>query len=85
MKPMALMMMNKKNRDLLNKYKASLKLREAKSKYLLNAHTDWAMLEEFIQDCNNDPNLEVNITLGDGTKIQIKTKQKSSQNRGLDV
>lgn len=49
-------------------------LEEIKKKETLIRHnTDFAMLEEYIQQCNNNPGLVINVTLADGTKLEIKT------------
>lgn len=51
---------------------------------LLNAQTDWSMLEYFIQEVNNNPKLKVDIKLGDGTVLNIETykdKKESEYNR----
>jgi len=41
---------------------------------LLSNKTDWAALELFIQRCNEDPKLCVDIKLNDGTVISLHTK-----------
>lgn len=40
-------------------------------KDLLSSKSDFRLLEEFIQQVNKDPYLQVNVTLNDGTKIKI--------------
>jgi hypothetical protein len=56
-------------------------LKEAKERYkaqiedainrrkLLNSHSDWSMIETFVQQCNQNPDLKVTIRLLDGTTI----------------
>ena len=57
-------------------------VREAKEKIiseqrkrmaLINRHTDFAMLEEFIQSVNNNPGLVIEFTTAEGTTVKLKT------------
>lgn len=47
---------------------------------LVNAKTDFAMLEQFIQSVNANPGLVIKFTTADGTTVELKTfvpKQKT--------
>lgn len=47
---------------------------------LVNAKTDFAMLEQFIQSVNTNPGLVIKFTTADGTTVELKTfvpKQKT--------
>lgn len=47
---------------------------------LVNAKTDFAMLEQFIQSVNANPGLIIKFTTADGTTVELKTfvpKQKT--------
>lgn len=46
-----------------------MKLRKA----LINAKTDFAMLEQFIQSVNNNPGLKIKFTTKDGTTVELET------------
>lgn len=58
--------------------KAEDKLR----KRLVRRNTDFAILEQFIQKINENPDLRVDIHLSDGTVINMKCYHKS-ENRDL--
>lgn len=73
-------------------------LKEAKAKYkagieeainkrkLLNSHSDWSMIETFVQQCNKNPDLKVTIRLLDGTTIIMTAykPEKVSMNQILN-
>ena len=40
---------------------------------LINAKTDFAMLEQFIQGVNANPGLVIKFTTADGTTVELKT------------
>ena len=40
---------------------------------LINRKTDFAMLEQFIQSVNANPNLKITFTTSDGTTVELKT------------
>ena len=40
---------------------------------LINARTDFAMLEQFIQRVNTNPGLVIKFTTADGTTVELKT------------
>lgn len=46
-----------------------MKLRKA----LINAKTDFAMLEQFIQSVNANPGLKIKFTTKDGTTVELET------------
>jgi hypothetical protein len=56
-------------------YKAR-KQEEIRKRTLLNNNSDWTMLEAFIRQCNNNPNLKVEIILKDNTHILMKTYEE---------
>lgn len=58
------------------------KAEEKQKKNLLNAKTDFALLEQFIQKCNDNPALRIEIRLKDGTKLLMKTHVEKN-NRDL--
>lgn len=59
-------------RETMDFYKREKKIRKMK-KQLLNAKTDFAMLELFVQKCNTNPGLKITITTGDGVKYELQT------------
>lgn len=40
---------------------------------LINRKTDFAMLEQFIQNVNSNPDLVIKFTTADGTTVELKT------------
>lgn len=51
-------------------YKAQIE--EVRDKHkLLSSHSDWTMLEKWIQECNKNPDLKVTIRLNDGTTMML--------------
>ena len=57
-------------REASNHYKAQIE--EAKEKHrLLSSHSDWTMIEKWIQECNKNPDLKVTIRLLDGTTMML--------------
>ena len=52
--------------------KAEEKLR----KRLIKRNTDFAILEQFVHKCNENPDLRIDIHLSDGTVINMKTYHK---------
>ena len=69
-------MLSKIEKEMLSKLRAETKIEEKAYETLINKHTDWGMLEELIQRCNNNPDLEVSVTTRDGTTIKLKTTKK---------
>lgn len=50
-----------------------------KRQMLINANTDFAMLEQFIQSVNTNPGLKIKFTTKDGTVVEIETTQKRNK------
>ena len=63
-------------RKQLAEYKNKLIQEKREREQLLNSKTDWAALEYFIQRCNENPNLRVDVELRDGTVIHLMTVTK---------
>ena len=69
-------MMDRTIKQQIKEYKLQL-LREKKEReQLLNAKTNWAALEQFIQNVNDNPGLRVDVELRDGTVVHIQTVTK---------
>lgn len=60
-------------------FKKKLIEENAKKEAVINHQFDWSYLEELIQECNDNPNLIVNVTLADGTKLELKTAKEKRQ------
>ena len=52
------------------------KLEEKQKKTLLKHKMDFSLLEQFVQKCNENPDLRIDIHLVDGTLINMKCYQK---------
>ena len=53
------------------------KKREEKlKKKLLGKKSDWHLLEQLIQKCNENPDLRIEVRLADGTVLLLKTYHK---------
>ena len=52
------------------------KAEEKQKKRLLKKNMDMALLEQFIQKCNENPDLRIDIHLKDGTLTNMKCYQK---------
>ena len=52
------------------------KQEEKQRKTLVRKNMDFALLEQFVQKCNDNPDLRIDIHLSDGTLINIKTYHK---------
>lgn len=55
-------------REARNTYRAQIQEQVEKHR-LLSSHSDWSLLEKYIQECNKNPNLKVTIRTLDGTTI----------------
>lgn len=55
-------------REARETYKAQIREQVEKHR-LLSSHSDWSLLEKYIQECNKNPNLKVTIRTLDGTTI----------------
>jgi len=73
------MKLSKENKKLLEEVQKQLLLKQQQEQNLINHSTDWGALEEFIQQCNNNPGLIINVTLADGTKLEIKTVKEQKK------
>lgn len=65
--------------SLLKETLAFYKERKAEEKLrkrLVRRNTDFAILEQFVQKCNENPDLRIDIHLSDGTVINMKTYHK---------
>ena len=62
-------------REAVSFYKER-KAEEKLRKRLIKRNTDFAILEQFVQKCNENPDLRIDIHLSDGTVINMKTNQK---------
>lgn len=69
-------MMEKTIKQQLKEYKQQLLREKQERDQLLNAKTNWAALEQFIQRANENPGLRVDIELRDGTVIHLQTVTK---------
>ena len=58
------------------KFYKEKKLEEKQKKTLLKHKMDFSLLEQFIQKCNENPDLRIDIHLLDGTLINMKCYQK---------
>lgn len=58
------------------KFYKEKKLEEKQKKALLKKDMDFFLLEQFIQKCNENPDLRIDIHLADGTLINMKCYQK---------
>lgn len=53
------------------------KKREEKlKKKLLGKKSDWHLLEQLVQKCNDNPDLRIEVRLTDGTVLLLKTYHK---------
>lgn len=55
-------------REARKTYKALIQEQKEKHR-LLSSHSDWSLLEKYIQECNKNPDLKVTIRTLDGTTI----------------
>ena len=69
-------MIDKDIKKQLKEYKQRLLREKQERDQLLNAKTNWAALEQFIQRVNENPGLRVDIELRDGTIIHLQTVTK---------
>ena len=69
-------MIDKETKKQLKEYKEKLLREKQERDQLLNNKTNWAALEQFIQRCNENPALRIDIELKDGTVIHIQTVAK---------
>ena len=63
----------KEAREFYKQKKAEEKLK----KKLLGKKSDWHLLEQLIQKCNDNPDLRIEVRLNDGTVLLMKTYHKT--------
>lgn len=56
-------------------YKQKKKEEKLKKK-LLGKKSDWHLLEQLVQKCNENPDLRIEVRLSDGTVLLLKTYHK---------
>ena len=66
----------KETRLALKQAKAEIIENMKRRQALINAKTDFSMLEQFIQSVNNNPGLKIRFTTKDGTTVELETTQK---------
>lgn len=57
------------------KFYKEKKHEEKLRKMLINHKTDFGLLEQLIQKCNDNPDLRVDINLRDGTNLHLRCYQ----------
>ena len=62
----------KEAREFYKQKKAEEKLKRK----LLNKKSDFHLLEQLIQKCNDNPDLRIEVRLNDGTVLLLKTYHK---------
>lgn len=68
--------MRKETRQALKEVKKEIVENIKQRQMLVNANTDFAMLEQFIQKVNTNPGLKIKFTTKDGTVVELETIQK---------
>ena len=66
----------KEMRQALKQAKKEIVEDMKKRQALINAKTDFAMLEQFVQSVNTNPDLKITFTTADGTVVEIKTTKE---------
>lgn len=69
-------MMDKDIKKQLKEYKQQLLREKQEKEQLINSKTNWAALEQFIQRCNENPDIRIDVELRDGTIIHLQTVTK---------
>ena len=69
----------KETRLALKQAKAEIIETMKKRQALINAKTDFSMLEQFIQSVNSNPGLVIKFTTADGTTVELQTTQKRNK------
>ena len=70
----------KEARDFYRQKKKEEKLK----KKLLGKKSDWHLLEQLIQKCNENPDLRIEVRLNDGTVLLLKTYYKKETHDLID-
>lgn len=71
--------MRKETRQALKEAKKEIVENIKQRQMLVNANTDFAMLEQFIQKVNTNPGLKIKFTTKDGTIVELETVQKRNK------
>lgn len=71
--------MRKETRQALKEAKKEIVENIKQRQMLVNANTDFAMLEQFIQKVNTNPGLKIKFTTKDGTVVELETVQKRNK------
>lgn len=71
--------LRKELRKSLKAIKSELVEKERLRQTLITHNTDFALLEEFINDVNNNPDLIVKMTLKDGTVLELSNRKPKRQ------
>lgn len=71
--------MRKETRQALKEVKKEIVENIKQRQMLVNANTDFAMLEQFIQKVNTNPGLKIKFTTKDGTVVELETIQKRNK------
>lgn len=71
--------MRKETRQALKEAKKEIVENIKQRQMLVNANTDFAMLEQFIQKVNTNPGLKIKFTTKDGTVVELETTQKRNK------
>jgi hypothetical protein len=67
------MLLDKETRQALKEAEKKVIEEMRLRKALINAKTDFAMLEQFIQSVNANPGLKIKFTTKDGTTVELET------------
>lgn len=62
-------------KEAVTYYKAR-KREEKQRKKLIRSKTDFELLEQLIQKCNENPDLRIEVRLADGSRLFLKTYHK---------
>ncbi len=60
-------------------YYKTLKREEKEKQRLINAKTNFILLENLIQKCNENEKLKITVYLKDGTRLELQTMQKKKR------
>lgn len=71
--------MRKETRQALKEAKKEIVENIKQRQMLVNANTDFAMLEQFVQKVNTNPGLKIKFTTKDGTVVELETVQKRNK------
>lgn len=66
-------------KEAYKKYKIQMEQAVEKKK-LLNSHSDWSMIEEFVKQVNDNPKLRIHVVLKDGTSLTLNTYREKEDN-----